>query len=65
MWLRLLSVLRGAGSVVDDSLSIVAAIVLWGFCTCVWSLFCCAVLSIVSSFALIFRWRRESWINFF
>ena len=31
MWLRLLSALRGAGSVVDDSLSIVAAIVLWGF----------------------------------
>ena len=28
MRLRLLSVLRGAGSVVDDSLSIVAAIVL-------------------------------------
>ena len=51
MWLR---------SVVVDKLFIVAPIVcggLWGFC--VWSLFYYAVLSVLSSFAIILLRKRE------
>ena len=54
-WLGLLSVIR-VGSVVVDSLFIVAPIVCEG---CVWSLFCCAVLSILSSFSIISLRKRE------
>ena len=39
---------KTVGSVVVDSLFYVDPIVLWGFC--VWFLFCCAVLSVVSRF---------------
>ena len=49
------SVIRGY--VVVDSLFIVAPIVLWeGY---VWSLFCCAVLSVLFSFAIISLRMRE------
>ena len=45
----------GCGSVVVDSLLIVTPIV--GFCNC--SMFCCALLYVHSSFAIILMWKRE------
>ena len=32
------------------------------FYFCIWSLFCCAVLSVISSFAIISLGRREKWL---
>ena len=46
----------GGGSVVD-SLFIVASVILWEFC--VWSLFCNAVFSVLSSFATISLRKRD------
>ena len=54
-WLLLLSVLRQCFSVVDDSLLIVTPIV--GFLNC--SMFCCALLCVHSSFAIISMGKRE------
>ena len=45
----------GGGSVVVDLLLIVALIV--GFCVC--SMFCCALLCVLSSFAIISMEKRE------
>ena len=45
----------GGGYVVVDSLLIVAPIV--GFCDC--SMFCCALLCVHSSFAIILMGKRE------
>ena len=45
----------GGGSVVGDSLLIVTPIV--GFCNC--SMFCCALLCVHSSFAIISMGKRE------
>ena len=53
-WLRLLSVLRG-GSVVVDFLFIVTPIV--GVCNC--SMFCCTLLYVHSSIAIILMGKRE------
>ena len=55
MWLRLLS--QGSGSVVVDSLFIVTPIV--GVCICV--MFCCTLLYVHASFAIILM-GRESWL---
>ena len=54
LWLRLLSVLR-SGSVVVDFLFIVAPIV--GVCNC--SMFCCTLLYVHSSIAIILMGKRE------
>ena len=51
----------GYGSVVD-SLFIVAPIFVG---VCVSSMFCCAVLSVVYSFAIILLGKRESWLLYF
>ena len=53
-WLRLLSILRG-GSVVVDFLFIVTPIV--GVCNC--SMFCCTLLYVHSSIAIILMGKRE------
>ena len=44
--------------VVVDLLFVVAPIVC-GFFFCIWSLFCCAVLSVISGFAIISLGKRE------
>ena len=55
-WLRLLFVLRrGGGSVVVDFLFIVTLIV--GVCNC--SMFCCTLLYVNSSIAIILMGKRE------
>ena len=46
---------KGGGSVVVDSLLIAAPIV--GFCVC--SIFCCSLLCVLSSFAIILMGKRE------
>ena len=52
---KMLSSHGGCGSVVVDSLLIVTPIV--GFCNC--SMFCCALVYVHSSFAIILMWKRE------
>ena len=55
-WLRLLSVLfKGGSSVVVHSLLTIAPIV--GLCVC--SMVCCALLCVLSSFAIILIGKRE------
>ena len=46
------------GSVVIDTLLIATLIV--GFCN--WSMFCCALLCVHSSFSIILMGKRESWL---
>ena len=46
---------KGGGSVVDDSLLVDTPIA--GFCNCY--IFCCTLLCVHSSFAIILVWKRE------
>ena len=48
---------QGSGSVVDDSMLIVAPIV--GFCSCSMFMFCCVLLCVHFSFAIILMGKGE------
>ena len=57
VWLQIMSIFFVSAHLYNliSSLSIVAPL-LWGFC--VWSLFCYALRSALSSFAIISIWKR-------